>query len=96
VAWTTRHHTSAAACQSCIIVGPSQAAHSSDRQVYRLEIGGVSPFGYTSDVAVLFDSELMSEPAVICGVGNPSRLLQLNSRDLVGVAHARVADIASR
>lgn len=66
------------------------------RDVYGLEIGGVPPFGYDSDVPVYLDNQLLSQPEVICGVGNPQRSLKLATKDLLAVSGATVCDIASR
>jgi prolyl-tRNA editing enzyme YbaK/EbsC (Cys-tRNA(Pro) deacylase)/SAM-dependent methyltransferase len=65
------------------------------KSLYGLEIGGVPPFGYSPEIIVIFDSSLVNEPEVVCGIGNPLQSVRLSTRDLVRVAKARVADIAA-
>lgn len=66
------------------------------QRVYGLEIGGVPPFGYSSDVRVVFDAALAREETAVCGIGNPRCSLRLDMNDLVSIAKAEIADISTR
>lgn len=60
------------------------------------EVGGLGPFALRSDIEVVIDFALLSQPWLRCGAGLRSRTLQLSVADVVRASQARVAVIAKR
>ena len=56
--------------------------------------GAVSPLGLLEDLPLLFDSALASLPRVNISSGDPMAGLELDPKDLIRVARARLAPIA--
>lgn len=71
------------------LLGANKASFASAEltgEVTGMEIGGVTPFGLPSDLAIFVDQAVMSRRSVILGGGNRSSKLRIDPADMASLA----------
>lgn len=61
-------------------------------EITDMEIGGVTPFGLPSTIAVLVDSGVMNRETIVLGGGNRSSKLRIRPRELETLPSVRVIE----
>jgi prolyl-tRNA editing enzyme YbaK/EbsC (Cys-tRNA(Pro) deacylase) len=56
-------------------------------------IGGVPPFGHTTDVRVFMDRDLLAHGVVWAAAGRPDSVFEISPERLLELSHAEVADL---
>jgi prolyl-tRNA editing enzyme YbaK/EbsC (Cys-tRNA(Pro) deacylase) len=56
-------------------------------------IGGVAPLGYSGELEVLFDRDLLQHDLVWAAAGTPNAVFPIAPEDLLRVSRARVLDV---
>lgn len=63
--------------------------------VFRVEVGSVSPIPLQGEVQVLFDTQVPANETVFCGIGRADRTLEIHLADLVQITQGRVLPLTS-
>ncbi len=56
-------------------------------------IGGIPPFGYTKEIEVFMDKDLMKFDIIFCAAGTPNSVFEISPAKLVALSNAKIINI---